>query len=127
MLQPLRTPDAPLDAGEQQQAPTERRFCLAIATAVALGALVRATYAFSADFPLNDGGLFYLMSADLTAWPLLDIVRSERLTCADEARLPAAGPGDRAWRPCLKSSNAWGPDPLRTHPFRQAATRQRLN
>jgi hypothetical protein len=38
---------------------------LAVASAVGLGLLIRGAYVLSADFPLNDGGLFYAMIEDL--------------------------------------------------------------
>lgn len=37
----------------------------AVPVALALGVLVRATFVLSADFPLNDGGLFFAMARDL--------------------------------------------------------------
>lgn len=40
---------------------------IAIAGAVLLGILVRASLVLSRDFPLNDGGLFYQMTQDLQA------------------------------------------------------------
>jgi hypothetical protein len=36
-----------------------------IAAAIVVGALVRAGFVMAADFPLNDGGMFYAMTADL--------------------------------------------------------------
>ena len=42
-----------------------RWFPLAIAAAVVLGFSVRASYVLAADFPLNDGGLFYQMTREL--------------------------------------------------------------
>lgn len=38
---------------------------VAVGCALALGALVRAGFTFSTDFPLNDGGMFYAMAGDL--------------------------------------------------------------
>lgn len=38
---------------------------LAILAAIGLGVLVRAVHVLSADFPLNDGGMFYTMVRDL--------------------------------------------------------------
>ena len=38
---------------------------LLVILGILLGVFVRATYTFSADFPLNDGGLFYQMAVDL--------------------------------------------------------------
>lgn len=38
-----------------------------VAAAVALGFLVRALYVVTADFPLNDGGMFYVMVRELQA------------------------------------------------------------
>ncbi|MGE5595040.1 MAG: hypothetical protein ACM3S1_03275 [Hyphomicrobiales bacterium] len=40
---------------------------IGIAVALSLGVLVRAIQVFGADFPLNDGGLFYQMVRDLQA------------------------------------------------------------
>ena len=40
-------------------------FHLAVMLAIVLGVFVRAEYVFSADFPLNDGGLFYQMARDI--------------------------------------------------------------
>lgn len=40
---------------------------LAIALGVLIGIFVRASYVFAMDFPLNDGGLFYLMTQELQA------------------------------------------------------------
>ena len=42
-----------------------RLFFLAIGGAVLLGFVVRAAHVLAADFPLNDGGLFYAMVRDL--------------------------------------------------------------
>src|SRR6185503_18912608 len=38
---------------------------LAIAAAIALGVVVRLVHVLHADFPLNDGGLFYAMARDI--------------------------------------------------------------
>lgn len=43
----------------------QRLFFLAIAFAVGVGLFVRAFYVLSQDFPLNDGGLFYVMVQEL--------------------------------------------------------------
>lgn len=43
------------------------RYPLAIASALICGATVRFSYIHSADFPLNDGGLFFVMVRDLQA------------------------------------------------------------
>ena len=40
-------------------------FHLAVMLAIVLGVFVRAEYVFSADFPLNDGGLFYQMAREI--------------------------------------------------------------
>ncbi|HZR98106.1 MAG TPA: hypothetical protein VFE37_05335 [Chloroflexota bacterium] len=40
---------------------------VAVAAAVVVGALVRAGHTLASDFPLNDGGLFYVMVRDLQA------------------------------------------------------------
>ncbi|MEX2247573.1 MAG: hypothetical protein WEC75_12915 [Dehalococcoidia bacterium] len=43
------------------------RYAAALAAAVALGGLVRASFVLGADFPLNDGGMFFVMARDLQA------------------------------------------------------------
>jgi len=42
-------------------------YVIGLGVAFSLGVLVRAAQVFSADFPLNDGGLFYAMVRDLQA------------------------------------------------------------
>jgi hypothetical protein len=47
--------------------PSDRAYHLTLLAAIALGIGVRAYHVLSADFPLNDGGLFYAMTRDLQA------------------------------------------------------------
>ena len=42
-------------------------FGLGMATAIIFGAIARASFVLAADFPLNDGGMFYTMATDLQA------------------------------------------------------------
>jgi hypothetical protein len=46
---------------------SSRAYRLGLLAAVALGIAVRAYHVLAADFPLNDGGLFYSMTRDLQA------------------------------------------------------------
>lgn len=50
---------------QQAQRRPDRLLSCAIGAAILLGILVRAVYVISADFPLNDGGLFYTMIEEL--------------------------------------------------------------
>jgi hypothetical protein len=63
-----------------------RAFSLVLASVIALGALVRASYLVATDFPLNDGGLFYAMVRDLQA----NLFRLPELTSYNGAHLPYA-------------------------------------
>ena len=64
-----RTLPLPLDAtaDEATEDETGRRpiYAYALAAAVGLGVVVRAVPVLGASFPLNDGGLFCAMAADL--------------------------------------------------------------
>ncbi|MPZ50701.1 MAG: hypothetical protein GEU75_15620 [Dehalococcoidia bacterium] len=69
----LETYEPPLLVSEsatpqaQAEPPFWRRhaYGLAVASAVALGIIIRAAHVLSSAFPLNDGGLFYTMAQDL--------------------------------------------------------------
>lgn len=68
MLETLRNPpDVPSSLNREQEAETmpHRFFRLAIMAALVLGFLVRAVLVLAVDFPLNDGGMFYVMVRDL--------------------------------------------------------------
>lgn len=61
-------PDHPLDATSHASAATRsERYAIsgALLFALAIGIVIRAWHTWGADFPLNDGGLFYVMVRDL--------------------------------------------------------------
>jgi hypothetical protein len=63
-----RSPPAiPVLPEEQAPALQGRRYKVALLLAIMLGIGVRAYHVLSADFPLNDGGLFFAMVRDLQA------------------------------------------------------------
>jgi len=45
--------------------PLEKPFLLVVLAGIAVGMLMRIRYVWTADFPLNDGALFYLMTQEL--------------------------------------------------------------
>ena len=51
--------------GRARERPAFARSRLALLAALAIGALVRGWHMWGADFPLNDGGLFYVMVRDI--------------------------------------------------------------
>jgi hypothetical protein len=55
------------DYGEPAAEPIQVRPAVALLAALVLGGLMRLSFVLSADFPLNDGGLFYAMIGDLRA------------------------------------------------------------
>ena len=59
-IQVLRDSKQPLESSKK-----ERLVIAAIGVAVGFGCIVRAFHVLSADFPLNDGGLFYVMVQEL--------------------------------------------------------------
>lgn len=61
-------------------------FLLASLVAIALGITIRATHVLAQDFPLNDGGMFYMMTLDLqrAAYHLPSV------TSYNEAQIPFA-------------------------------------
>ena len=56
---------SPTTEGLQAHRISLRVMWCAVGAAVALGAMVRAGFTFSTDFPLNDGGMFFAMTGDL--------------------------------------------------------------
>ncbi|MEX2247574.1 MAG: hypothetical protein WEC75_12920 [Dehalococcoidia bacterium] len=66
---PARPPRLVVIEGQRDTPPETRlsptAYGVAICFAVALGALVRASFVLSQDFPLSDGGLFFVMAEDL--------------------------------------------------------------
>ncbi len=62
---PAVTVPVPSPVPSSRQAGRNRRFPLAIVAAVLLGGVVRVVHVLLQPFPLNDGGLFYVMVQDL--------------------------------------------------------------
>lgn len=81
----LVDPDAEPHVAEAMSA---RAFAMAIGAAILFGAIVRASFVLAADFPLNDGGMFYAMVRDLQSnrYALPDV------TSYDAANIPYAYP-----------------------------------
>ncbi len=61
---PITTPDADVVVRTER---TRGVFALAVFAACAFGALARVGFVLAADFPLNDGGMFFAMIRDLQA------------------------------------------------------------
>jgi hypothetical protein len=61
------TVNPPVAAERAVPLPARQAYRLGLIFAVALGIAVRAYHVLAADFPLNDGGLFYSMTRDLQA------------------------------------------------------------
>jgi len=59
-----------------------------IISAILLGGWIRLNYVLSADFPLNDGGLFYTMARDLIA----NNFKVPLFTTYNQANIPFAYP-----------------------------------
>jgi hypothetical protein len=57
------TATVPRHSGESKK--SQLWFQLAVVSAIGLGILIRVVHVLSADFPLNDGGMFYAMVRDL--------------------------------------------------------------
>ncbi len=69
-IAPTERPSLRLVASEALPSPevlSSQVLKVAISTALLLGILVRLAFVLSADFPLNDGGMFYNMATDLQA------------------------------------------------------------
>lgn len=60
-----RIPTVTAPVPSPRRAGQDRRFPLAIVAAILLGVVVRAVHVLLQPFPLNDGGLFYVMVEDL--------------------------------------------------------------